>query len=137
MRIAEVNLQPGTEFDPAVVEQLVALVPGQRAAQPGRKAAEGPDQGIADRLGAMVHGESTQDREPGLAFHQGDNRGPLPGPDEEIALPVADLTPRLDRGRSLPDRPHRGRLFQGAIASSAPAATMPVGSPCSQSRVLR
>src|SRR4051812_16425931 len=64
MRVAEVDLQAGRNLDPAVVEHLVALIPGQRSAQPSREPGEGADQGVADRLGAVIAGEPEQDREP-------------------------------------------------------------------------
>jgi len=53
VRVTEVDLQAGRNLNPVVVEHLVALVSGQRAAQPSREPGEGADQDVTDRLGTV------------------------------------------------------------------------------------
>src|SRR5262249_54103747 len=124
--ISEVDLYPGRLLDPLVVEHLVALVPGQRAAQTGRKPREGVDKGVADRLGGVPPRKSDQHGEPGLALYQCCDGGSLTGTDDQVAFPVANLAAGLDALRALPDRLHVGGLLQGALTGPAPAAAVPV-----------
>jgi hypothetical protein len=106
-----------------VVEHLIALVPGQRSAQPSRQRAEYANQGVTDGLGGVISRNRYQDCGSELAFDEGHDRRTLPGSDDQIAFPVPGLPSRLDRRRPLMDRPHLRGLFERAItASSAPAA---------------
>lgn len=127
VRVGEVDLQPGGLLNPRVVEHLVALIPGQGPSQPDGKRSESADQGVPDRLGAMVTCEPDQDGEPSLAFHQGGDRGPLAGADDQVALPMSGLSARLDSGGPLPDRLDVRGLLQGTLVGPAAAAAMPVG----------
>jgi hypothetical protein len=86
MRMTEVDRQAERAGDVGVEGDLVALGPGQRPAQMDGQIREGGDDGHLDRVGGAVTGQVQQDRVAARALHQRPDRGPLPGPDDEIAL---------------------------------------------------
>jgi hypothetical protein len=66
-------------FDALMVEHLVALVPGQRASQPGRDFRERADERVTDCLGRMASRYRNQHCEPELALDQRRDRRALSG----------------------------------------------------------
>ena len=73
-------------LDAPVVEHLIALVPGQRSAQPSRHRAECADQGVTDGLRRVVSRHRYQDCGSELAFDKGHDRRTLPSSDDQIAF---------------------------------------------------
>jgi hypothetical protein len=53
-----------------------------------RELAHLPDHRGNDRVGRVVPGEVEEDREPGRAFHEGADRGPVAADDEVTLLTI-------------------------------------------------
>lgn len=116
------------------MEHLVALVPRQRAPHTGRQLGEGLDEAIADGLCRVVARKSHQQCEPHLAFDQCRDRGLMAGTDDEIALPMPGLSPRLHGRRPVVNGRHVGGLLRSTLASSAAAATVSISAASTQVR---
>jgi hypothetical protein len=124
--IGEIDLHSGVLLDALMLEHLVALIPGQGSSQCRRQLAEHGDESVAHLLRGMSATDRHQDRVTRLSFDQSGDRGPQPGADDEVALPMPDLGSGLHDSWSLVDRLHGRRLLERAVTRAAPATLVTV-----------
>ena len=88
---------------------LLALVPGERQAQMPGQVAEGRDDGIADRRRVVLPvGQVPEPGAAGGALHERDDRRPVRGAHDQVALPVTGLLAVEHRRGTLVDQGHAG-----------------------------
>ena len=117
--VAEEHRHAQRGADLAVQRHLLALVPGQRPAQPRRELAERGDQRVADRLGGVPARQVQQDRVPRCPVHQGADGGPVGRPSDQVAFPVPGLFAAGGLGGPLADHGHGGDPVRAALARPA------------------
>ena len=106
VRVAEVDLHIQCGRHTPVQGEFGSLVPCQRVAQEFRQRPHLADDGLLDVFGVVPVGQVQQDREPGRAFHERADRGPVGRPADQVALPMARHRPVLHLGGPFADHHH-------------------------------
>lgn len=83
MRVGEVDIRPGGTFDPLVVEQLVALVPGQGASKRRR---EGTMNASPTHSAVQPSGDRDQDGVSCFAFNEGGDGHVSPSAEQQVSF---------------------------------------------------
>jgi len=118
-------LHAGVKREADVLGHLLALIPGQRAAEMVSEGTDRDRQRVLHVFGEPPRAQVDEQHEPGLPFDQGANRRLGPLAEDQVAFPVARHGAVLDLGWSVADQHH---VLQLARARGATAGA-PLGAP--------